>query len=208
VAWFTYILYITAWVGTDIFHGDPSSSDPVLVAKFEEGVRRASLGMALNAVVTVIASLVLPKLADKIGIRPCYCAGQLVLAGCLISTIFVTTEFEALAVIAVCGIPWAVVMVFPFTLVSMAVDESQAGTYMGVLNIFVVLPQLCVSVGIGQVVRLFHGNLAAPLFVGGVSSIIAAGFVWILITKRENAYKTVEDSNSVNGSAEDFHQVR
>jgi len=201
VAWFTYILYITAWVGTDIFHGDPSSKDEALVALFNEGVRRAALGLAINAVVTVAVSLILPPLAARVGIKPCYCAGQLILAACLILTLFVKTEAGALTIIAFCGIPWAVVMVFPFTLVAMAVDESQAGTYMGVLNIFVVLPQLCVSLGIGQVVKLFNGNLAAPLAVGGVSSLIAAGLVWILVTKKEQPYeKLTEQDSEVNAS--------
>jgi len=201
VAWFTYILYITAWVGTNIFHGDPNSSDKALVALFDEGVRRAALGLALNAVVTVIVSLALPPLSARVGIKPCYCAGQIVLAVCLMLTLFVETEAGALTLIALCGIPWSVVMVFPFTLVSMAVDESQAGTYMGVLNIFVVLPQLCVSLGIGQVVQLFHGNLAAPLAAGGVSSLIAAGLVWILVTQKEQKYeKLTEEDSEVNAS--------
>jgi len=166
--------------------------------------------MAVNAVVTVAASLVLPKLSEKVGIKPCYCGGQILLAVCLILTVFVKDQYGAIAIIAFCGIPWAVVMVFPFTLVSMAVDQSQAGTYMGVLNIFVVLPQLCVSVGIGQVVKLFNGNLAAPLAVGGCSSLIAAGLVWILVTKKEQGYERVgeHDPSSLNGSSEDFQKVQ
>jgi len=184
VAWFTYLLYMTAWVGTSIFHGDPNSDDERVKHLFDEGVRRAALGMAVNAVVTMIVSLILPKAADVIGIRPLYCFGQCVLALCLIMTVFVKTEVGAIILISACGIPWAVVMVFPFTLVSMAVNVSEAGKYMGSLNIFVVLPQICVSVGIGWIIRFFDGNYAAALGTGGLSAVISAFLVWTLITKR------------------------
>ena len=63
-------------------------------------------------------------------------------------------------------------MVFPFTLVSYVVPESEIGLYMGVLNIFVVLPQLLVSVTIEFVIKQFNGNLAAALATGGIFALI------------------------------------
>jgi solute carrier family 45 protein 1/2/4 len=71
------------------------------------------------------------KAADIFGIKPLYCLGQAILAVCLVSTVFIKDQVGAILVIAGCGIPWAVVMVFPFTLVSMAVNVSEAGKYMG-----------------------------------------------------------------------------
>jgi len=200
LAWFTYLLYMTSWVGISIFGGNPNSQDSNLVNLFDEGVRKASLGLAANAVITVIASLILPNLAKILGIKPLYFVGQLILAFCLLLTLWVKSQEGALILIAACGIPWAVVMIFPFTIVSLSVDERDAGKYMGVLNIFVVLPQICISIGIGWVIILFKGNLASALSFGGICSIFAAAFVWTLIIKKqESPYKRLsvsEDDNS------------
>ena len=67
-------------------------------------------------------------------------------------------------------------MVFPFTLVAMAVEEHETGMYMGVLNIFVVLPQVVVSVFIGFIIRWFGGNLAAALATGSIAAFICTIF--------------------------------
>lgn len=63
-------------------------------------------------------------------------------------------------------------MVLPFTLVALSVPESESGMYMGVLNIFVVTPQIIVALGIGFVIEKFSGNLAAALTVGAVSALL------------------------------------
>jgi hypothetical protein len=52
---------MSTWVGSNIFHGDPNSDDEHVKHLFDEGVRRAALGMAINAVITMLVSLVLPK---------------------------------------------------------------------------------------------------------------------------------------------------
>jgi hypothetical protein len=94
------------------------------------------------------------------------------LAICLLLPIWVNTTAEALVLIAGFGIPWAVVMVFPFTLVSYAVPEAETGLYMGVLNIFVVLPQLLVALTIGFIMDAFDGNVASALATGGVFALV------------------------------------
>lgn len=108
----------------------------------------------------------------KTGIKPIYCVAQVILAVCLLLPIWVTTEAEALVLIAGFGIPWAIVMVYPFTLVSYAVAESETGLYMGVLNIFVVLPQLLIALTIGFIMDWFGGNVASALATGGIFAFI------------------------------------
>jgi len=84
--------------------------------------------------------------------------------------------------ILVCGVPWAVTMILPFAIVGQGVSSREGGLYMGVLNIFVVLPQIMVSVFIPFVIKWFDHDVVAALVTGGFSSVIAALFTLRLIS--------------------------
>jgi solute carrier family 45 protein 1/2/4 len=186
VGWFTYILYVTTWVGENVFHGDPDAPpNSETRHRFEKGVQWASFGLSINAAICSIYSLVLPSLTRLVGTRAIYFSSQLMFSILLVSSIWIKTKIGAVVMIALLGIPWAVVMVIPFTLVALCVDESQSGLYMGVLNIFVVIPQILVSIGIGAILKIFGGNLAAALTTGGISAFISALLVFTLIIKTD-----------------------
>jgi len=182
LAWFTFLLYITSWVAENVFHGDPDSPQgSESLELFKEGVRFGSLGLTLFAAVTTVCSVILPFATRFFGIRIVFFFCELVLAVMLALPLWVSSKAGALIVIGGCGIPWTAVMVLPFTLVALSVDEAESGMYMGVLNIFVVIPQIVVALGIGFVLQQFGGNLAVALAVGAGSAFIASISVWFLI---------------------------
>lgn len=91
----------------------------------------------------------------------------------------------AIILISLFGIPWATVMILPFSIVGISVKENESGLYMGnplifnkkyfilgILNIFVVLPQLLVSITIGFVIEFFNGNIIAAFVVGSISAFL------------------------------------
>jgi len=213
VGWFTYLVYITDWVGEQIYGGDPHADEGTEARKlFDHGVSQASLALTYNAVVTMVFSACLPKLISLLGIKLVYFIGNMVLCVCLTSTIFIHSNVFASIAIACFGIPWSVTMVLPFTIIGQGVDVSQSGLYMGALNIFVVLPQLVVSVSIGFVITLFHHNIASAFVVGGVSALIGALLVFRLVItnpvqeilepsydkfpREDTLYSPIKDSNN------------
>jgi len=194
-------LYISGWVGENIYHGIPDAEPgSVPYELFQDGVRTASLGLTINAAVTMVVALFLPKLAIRPGLRITYFIAQLVLGFSLLMTVFIRTKAGAVIIIAACGIPWSVVMVFPFTLVALCVDETQSGLYMGVLNIFVVIPQILISLGIGFILEKFDGNLAIPLACGGIFAFISSLTVFTLIIDKEKLIKADIVRYSCNSS--------
>jgi len=180
VGWFTYIVYITDWMGEEIYHGDPKEGSPTKYL-YDEGVRQGSLALTYNAAVTMAFSAILPYLISVLGIRLVYFVGNMMLGMCLISTIFIHNYIPATVVIALCGIPWAVTMALPFTIIGQCVDATQSGLYMGTLNIFVVLPQFLVAVSVGFLISALNHNIAVGLVAGGISALIAAVFVLRII---------------------------
>jgi len=119
---------------------------------------------------------------------------QLILAVCLLLPLWVVSKPGALVLIASCGISWTAVMIFPFTVVAMSVEEQECGLYMGVLNIFVVMPQIFVSLVIGTVIDHF-GGLEAAFVLGSISALISAFCVWTLILKEKNPEDVINITN-------------
>jgi len=193
LAWFTFLLYITAWVGEQVFQGDAYADASTDAYKnYQAGVRWGALGLCINAGVTSAVSLILPKLAVWPGIKPVYFAGQIILGVCLLSTFWIKDKIGALVVIGALGIPWSCVMVFPFSLVAYTIeDDASSGMYMGVLNIFVVIPQIVISVGIGFIIDQFSGNLSAALATGGIFAFVSAITVWFLIIPEQDRRTSV-----------------
>ena len=82
---------------------------------------------------------------------------------------------------ALVGIAWASIMSMPYVMLSQSVPEKRMGVYMGIFNMFIVIPQIISML----VVPLIYNNLlgADPvnaLVLAGVSLILAAISSWRL----------------------------
>jgi len=72
------------------------------------------------------------------------------------------------------GIAWASLLTMPYAILSSAVPHRKMGVYMGMFNLFVVIPQILASAILGLLVRtVFHGQTIYALVLGGVTMIIS-----------------------------------
>jgi maltose/moltooligosaccharide transporter len=72
------------------------------------------------------------------------------------------------------GFAWASVLSLPYALLSDSVPAQKMGLYMGVFNIFIVIPQMVAAGALGFLLRVLFGG--APIYalaLGGVSFIVA-----------------------------------
>jgi maltose/moltooligosaccharide transporter len=73
------------------------------------------------------------------------------------------------------GIAWASIVSLPYAILSSAVPGRKMGIYMGVFNIFIVVPQLVAATLLGLMLNaLFQSQAIWALVVGGVSFFVAA----------------------------------
>ncbi len=73
------------------------------------------------------------------------------------------------------GIAWASILSMPYAMLANCLPADKMGFYMGVFNFFIVLPQIAVALGLGEV--LVHFPALDSLYVvlgGGVAMILAA----------------------------------
>ncbi|MBU1345821.1 MAG: MFS transporter [Alphaproteobacteria bacterium] len=125
--------------------------------------------------VAALAAFAIPMLARKTGRRGAH-AINLVLGGLGLIGIFVIRD-PALLWLPMIGVgfAWASILSMPYAILSGAVPGRKMGVYMGIFNIFIVLPQLLAATLLGLILKhLFAGEAIWALVIGGVSFFLAA----------------------------------
>jgi maltose/moltooligosaccharide transporter len=76
---------------------------------------------------------------------------------------------------ALVGIAWASILSMPYALLSSVVEPKKMGVYMGIFNMFIVIPQIVAATALGAVLRLLFDNQAIyALLIAGGSLVLAA----------------------------------
>jgi maltose/moltooligosaccharide transporter len=82
------------------------------------------------------------------------------------------------------GLAWASILAMPYAILTGALPSNKMGTYMGIFNFFIVIPQIMAGSILGfMVAGLFGGQSILALVAGGVSMIIAAALVMFVDDK-------------------------
>jgi maltose/moltooligosaccharide transporter len=182
VQFFTWFALPCMWqfFGVAIAHhifGAPDERSPLFAAGAEWG------GLCFGAynVVCFLIAFELPWLVKKTSRKTVH-AIALVCGGLgLISVLFMTNKWMLFASMAGVGIAWASILSMPYVMLSTAVPPARMGVYMGVFNLFIVIPQIVQSLIIPNIFnRLLGGDARNAVVLGGISLLIAAATVFIV----------------------------
>jgi maltose/moltooligosaccharide transporter len=80
------------------------------------------------------------------------------------------------------GFAWCSVVSLPYALLAGGVPPERMGTYMGIFNFFIVIPQIVAASVLGLLLRVFFGG--APIYallLGAASLVVAAIFCLRLV---------------------------
>jgi len=73
------------------------------------------------------------------------------------------------------GLAWASILAMPYAILTGSLPSHKMGTYMGIFNFFIVIPQITAAAILGFFVReLFQNQAIYALVLGGISMVIAA----------------------------------
>ena len=153
---------------------------------YEKGVRFAALTTMVRGLATPLFALAIPVLVRTLG-RARTHAFALACAGLsLFSVAFIhTPELLFLPMIGA-GIGWASVVSMPYVILVEHLPKSQYGIFMGIFNMFIVIPEICVSLGLGGVIMSLLGdNRAYGVAFGGALILVAAVLTASLLGRYE-----------------------
>mmetsp|Transcript_20443 Transcript_20443/g.50090 ORF Transcript_20443/g.50090 Transcript_20443/m.50090 type:complete len:510 (+) Transcript_20443:158-1687(+) len=191
---FTLFIYATVWVGENVFLGE--ALDPVGTpgrTLYERGVKLGNVGLALNAVVTVLYATTLPAFLRLFGTRSMYGFSQTVEACLLASAVLIrgtedqtqpskSLQFVTLLSLAFMGVAWASTMTIPWALMGTAVQSkypTRVGLMSTIFNLSQSGPQLFVSFGAPLIVRATN-DVSYVMLVGGLFAAVGAVLVFLL----------------------------
>lgn len=121
--------------------------------------------------VAALAALVLPGVAARIGERTVYALCLLCGAAGMAGLVLIPDPGLLWLSSVGIGLAWAAILSLPYAIIVNAVAPEKVGVYLGIHNIFLVIPQLVAAICLGPLLlHLFGGNPAMALG-------LAAGFL-------------------------------
>lgn len=183
VGWFALYVFGTSWVGSAVYGGQADAPEGTPLRKlYDEGVRTGNFGFALQSVVTVLVSLLVPKALQLTGTRFVYIGGHVVLATALLGAKVTRDRNVAVALLAATGVPWAITMAVPWSLMGQGVSKQapgKEGVYFTLFNLSQCFPEVFVSVVSPFIVRATQSQ-ATVLGFGGLVALAGAIAIFVL----------------------------
>jgi maltose/moltooligosaccharide transporter len=146
--------------------------------RFAEGTEWGGLCFAVYNVVCFVVAFLLPQLVKETSRKTVHTVALICGGLGLISVMFISNKYLLFASMTGVGIAWASILSMPYVMLSTAVPPSRMGVYMGVFNLFIVIPQIVMSLVVPNIFNnLLGGDPRNAVVLGGISLLIAAATV-------------------------------
>lgn len=135
---------------------------------------------AVQAVGSIIWATVLPRFKSH---KVAYAISLLVGAIGFGSVMFIHNQYALFVSYFLIGFAWAAMLALPFTILTNSLNGDHMGTYLGLFNGTICLPQIVAALAGGLLLRAVGGSQAAMLMVAGVLLVLGAVSVGIIREK-------------------------
>ena len=186
-ALFSMWIYTTSAVTSHIFGTkDPTSE------LYNQGANWVGILFGVYNGFAALVAFLLPVLAKLTNRRITHSVSLIAGGLGLISIIlFHTPNMLILSMLGI-GMAWASILAMPYAILTGSLPVNKMGTYMGIFNFFVVIPQILAASILGFFVRdVFGGESIYALVAGGISMFIAAVLILFVKDVDEIKSKTV-----------------
>ena len=140
---------------------------------------------AVQAIGSVIWATIIPMIKNR---KTAY-ALSLILGGIgFISIMFINNQYGLFISFLLMGCAWAAMLALPFTILTNALTGGHLGTYLGLFNCTICIPQIIAAMAGGWILRIFTSAGEVPpevnmLVLAGIFLIIGALCVYIIKEK-------------------------
>ena len=173
-------LYMWTYTNGAIAHNVWGTSDTASAA-YQDAGNWVGVIFAVQAVGSMLWALVLPRFKS---VKTAYVVSLLVGAAGFASVFFVTNQFVLFGSFLLIGAAWAAMLALPFTLLTNALEGSPyMGSYLGLFNCTICLPQIVAAATGGLVISLVGGSQPAMFLVAAGFLVLGAISVRFITTK-------------------------
>jgi maltose/moltooligosaccharide transporter len=177
---FCYWQYVVLVLARGVF----GTSDPSSAAFRDASLLNGQLGAFYNLVACLSAFAMVP-LARRFGAKPIH-AVAMVASGAAMLTIAATGSIPLLVIAMIgIGVGWGSLMGNPYLILAGAIPPERTGVYMGIFNMFIVIPMMVEILVVWLAYRpLLGGDPRHVLMLGGAMMLAAAGATLLVRTPR------------------------
>lgn len=188
VQFFSWFAFFTMWsfatpaITEHIFGAtDPSSE------AYNNAADRVGNYLGTYGLVSMFYALILAFVASKVKLnRRLLHMGSLIAGGVGFILIYFIQEPWMLHIsFSLVGIAWASILSMPYAMLSSSVDPKRMGVYMGIFNMFIVIPQIVAALGgVNFLYKAIFGEAVINTMLLAGTLLILAGLSNLLITER------------------------
>ena len=192
VQFFSWFAFFTMWsfatpaITEHVFGATDTSSAAYNTAADQVGNYLGTYGL-----VSMFFALILSFVASKIKINRKLLHLFSLLAGGLgfILIYYVSEPWMLHICFALVGIAWASILSMPYAMLSGSVESNKMGTYMGIFNMFIVIPQIVAALGgVNFLYKILFGEAVINTMLLAGTLLIVAGLCNLLITDRRSTH--------------------
>ena len=177
VQFFSWSALFIMWINTTpvVAQNFFGSGDPASAAYQDGGNWVGVLFAAYNGVAAVAALTLLPWLSGRIGKARTHMFGLLCgAAGYASFFVIKDPQWLLLSEVGI-GIAWASILAMPYAILASSLPQAKLGIYMGLFNVFVVVPQLLVATVMGSIMKAwFPGQPIWTMAFAAATLVLAA----------------------------------
>ncbi|MDR2816916.1 MAG: MFS transporter [Proteiniphilum sp.] len=190
VQFFSWLAFYAMWIYTvqaitQHVYGTTDSTS----ALYNQGANWVGVLFAVYNAVSAVTAFLLPVIARQIGRKATH-AIALTLGGIsFISLYFIKDPVMLLIPMIGVGFAWSSILSMPYAILTGALPAGKMGTYMGIFNFFIVIPQILAASILGSITRdLFHRQVILTMTLAGCS-LILGGLSVLFVQDKDDVYR-------------------
>jgi len=169
IAMFCMWIYFSPAVAKDIFKAAPDTEE------FRVALEWAGICFGAYNAVCFFFSFFLIWITRHLSAKAVHTICLLAGAAGLISVFMVSDKNMLLLSMTGVGIAWASILSMPYAMISPVLPKENMGAYMGIFNLFIVVPQVVATLGLGPAMKyLLNDDPMKAVVAGGGCFVIAA----------------------------------
>lgn len=182
VQFFCWAAFMYMWTYTNGAIADTVwGTTDVRSAEYQDAGNWVGILFAVQAIGSMLWALLIPKFKN---VKTAYVVSLLLGAVGFASVYFIHDQHLLFISFLLIGAAWAAMLAIPFTLLTNSLSGNHIGTYLGLFNGTICLPQIVAAACGGMLLKMVGGNQASMFIIAGVLLVCGAAAVYLVKEKR------------------------
>ena len=182
VQFFCWAAFMYMWTYTNGAIADTVwGTTDVRSAEYQDAGNWVGILFAVQAIGSMLWALLIPKFKN---VKTAYVVSLLLGAVGFASVYFIHDQHLLFISFLFIGAAWAAMLAIPFTLLTNSLSGNHIGTYLGLFNGTICLPQIVAAACGGILLKMVGGSQASMFIIAGVLLVCGAAAVYLVKEKR------------------------